>query len=48
MGTATAPTMTSTRSPTMDETPQTFHHQVGPNKQHSLCQTISNAMVGRL
>ena len=48
MGTATAPTMVSDRSPTMDETTPTCHHQGGPNKQHSLCQTISNAMVRNL
>ena len=45
MGTATAPTMALTRSPTMDEIPQTFHHQGGPNQQNSLFQTISNAVV---
>ena len=32
METAMDPTMESTRSPTMDEIPPTFHHQGGPNK----------------
>ena len=36
MGIATAPTVASTRYPTMDETPPTLHHQGGPNQQHSL------------
>ena len=48
MGTATDLTMALTRSPTMNGTPQTFHHQVGSNQQHSICQTTSNAMVIRL
>ena len=48
MGAAMAPTMASTISPTMDEITPTYHHQGGPNKQHSLFQAISNAMVRRL
>ena len=48
MGTATAPTMKSPRSPTMDEIPPTCHHQGGPNQQYSLCQTIINPMVRRM
>ena len=48
MGTATAPTMASTRYPTMDETPTTCPYQGVPSQQHNLCQTISNAMVRRL
>ena len=48
MGTATAPTMASPISPIVDEIPPTCHHQGGPNQQHSLCQTISNAISRRL
>ena len=44
MGTTIAPTMASTRSTTVDEINSICHHQGGPNQQHSLCQTISNAM----
>ena len=48
MGTTMDPTMSSTRSPTVDEIPLTCHHHGGPNQKHSLCQTMSNAMVRRL
>ena len=36
MGTSTALTIASTRSPTMDEIPPTCHHQGGTNQQHIL------------
>ena len=48
MGTTEAQTMASPRYPTVDEIPPTCDYQGGPNQQHSLCQTIINAMVRRL
>ena len=48
MGTTTAPTMASTRSPTVDKIPPTCHHNGGPYQQHIIFQTISNAMARRL
>ena len=48
MGTTEAPTMALPRSPTVDEIPPACDYQGGPNQQHSLCQTISNALVRRL
>ena len=48
MGTTDAPTMASPRYPTVDEITPIFNYQGGPNQQHSLCQTTSNAMVRRL
>ena len=48
MGTTEDPTMAAPRYPTVDEITPTFHHQGGPNQQHGLCQTISNAIVRRL
>ena len=47
-GTATAPTTTSPKSPTMDGFPPTCHHQGCPNKKNSLFQTTSNTIVRRL
>ena len=48
MGTTEAPTMASPRSPTMDKITPTRDYQGGPDQKHSICQTISNAMVRRL
>ena len=48
MGTTEAPTMASPRSPTVDKIHPTRDYQGGTDQQHSLCQTISNAMVRRL
>ena len=48
MGTTEAPTMASPISLTVDKIPPTGHYQGGTNQQHSLCQTISNAMVRHL
>ena len=48
MENTTAPNMALPISLNMDEIPPIFHHEGGPNQQHSLCQTISNAMVGHL
>ena len=48
MGTTEAPTMALPRSPTVDKVLPTRDYQRGPEQQHSLCQTISNAMVRRL
>ena len=44
MGTKKAPTMASPRSPTVDKIPPTRDYQGGPDQQHFLCQTISNAL----
>ena len=48
MENTTAPNMALPRSLTMYEISPIFHDQGGPNQQHSLFQTISNAMVGNL
>ena len=48
MGNTEAPNMALPRSPTVDEIPPTCDYQGGPDKQHSLCQTISNAMIQHL
>ena len=48
MGTTEAPTMASPISSTVYEIPPTRDYQGGPDQKHSLCQTISNAMVRRL
>ena len=48
MGTTEAPTMESPRSPTVDKIPPTHDYQGFPDQQHSLFQTISNAMFRRL
>ena len=48
MGTTEAPAIELQISPTVDEIPPTCNYQGGPNQQHSLCQTIINAMVRRL
>ena len=48
MKTTEAPTMALKRSPTADKILSTRDHQGVPDQQHSLCQTISNAMFRRL
>ena len=48
MGTTEAPNMASPISPTVHKIPPTRDYQGGTDQQHSLCQTISNAMFRRL